>query len=51
MSPVCIGFEGVGSLGVEPLEEVEGSSPVGGYEEVQIDLDDESGSLLDSLNA
>ena len=35
---------------MEPPDEVEGSGLVGGDEEVKIDLDDEPGSLLDSLN-
>jgi len=50
MSPTCISFDGDGSSWVEPQEKVVGSDPVGGNEEVKIDLDDEPGSLLNSLN-
>ena len=49
--PYYIGFDRAGASGQEPPEEVKGSGPIGGYEKVKIDLDDEPGSLLDSLNA
>ena len=51
MSTTRIGFDRAGSSGVEPPKEVKGFGPVGGDEEVKIDLDDEPGSLLESLNA
>ena len=51
MSLAHIGFDVVGALGEEPPEEVEGSGLGGGDKEVEIDLDDKLGSLLDSLNA
>ena len=51
MSPIPIGFERAGTSREEMPEEVKGSGPLGGDEEVKIDLDDEPKSLLDSLNA
>ena len=51
MSLAFIGFDRVGASGEEPPEEVKDSGPVGGDKEVEIDLDDEPKSLLDSLNA
>jgi len=51
MSPTRISLDEVGALGEEPPEEVKGSGPVGGDKEVEIDMDDKPGSLLDSLNA
>ena len=50
MFPTRIGFDGAGASGEELPEEVKGSGPVGGGEEVEINMDDEHGSLLDSLN-
>ena len=51
ISPARGGFDGPDSSGEEVPEEVERSDLVKGAEEVEIDLDDEPGSLLDSLNA
>ena len=51
MSSALIGLNEVGFSGEEPPEEVKGSGPGGGDKEVKIDLNDEPGSLLDSLNA
>jgi len=51
MSPAHIDFDEVGALGEEPSEEIKGSGPGEGDEEVEIDLVDELGSLLVSLNA
>jgi len=50
MSPARIGFDKVGTSSEEPPEEVKGSGAGGGDKEVKIDLNDELGSLLDSLN-
>ena len=50
MSSSRIGFDGAGSSGVELPKEAEDSDSVGGDEEVEIDLNDKPGSLLDSLN-
>ena len=50
-SPACIGFKEVCASGEEPPEEIKGSEPGRRETEVKIDLDDESGSLLDFLNS
>ena len=50
-SPSCIGFEEVRASGEELPGEIRGSRPQRREVEVEIDLDDELGSLLDSLNA
>ena len=44
-------FDGAGSSRVKFFEEDGGSDPEGGDAWVEIHLDDEPGSLLDSLNA
>ena len=51
MSPTHVGCDGAGASEEVLLEEVKDSGPVGGDEKVKIDLDDEPGSLLNSLNA
>jgi len=51
MSPARIGFDKVGSSEEKPPEEIKGSGLVGGDKELEIDLDGEPRSLLDSLNA
>jgi len=49
--PARIGFDKVGTSGEEPPVEVKGSGPGKRDKEVEIDMVDEPGSLLDSLNA
>ena len=50
-SPACIDLEEICALGEDPHEENKVSWPWRRKAEVEIDLDDEPGSLLDSLNA
>ena len=47
----CINSDGAGSFRVRLSEEAEGFDPDGGDKGVEVDLDDEHGSLLDFLNA
>jgi len=51
MSLACINSDGAGSSRVRLSEEAEVFDPEGGDEKVEVDLDDEPGSLLDFLNA
>ena len=55
MSRICPGFAKVGLSSVRCLEESrmrpESSEPKDGDEEMELDLDDEPGALLDFLNA
>ena len=50
MSPARIDFDEVGASAEEPLDEVNGSGSSGGDKEVEINLNDKLGSLLNSLN-
>ena len=50
MSPACISLKEVCASGKELLDEIKRSGPGRGEAEVEIYLDDEPESLLDSLN-
>ena len=50
MSPACMNSNKTGSSEVKLSREDEGFDPAGENARVEIDMDDEPGSLLDSLN-